>query len=245
MAPLAAVLRRGRQPVAGSRPGTHVDFAGFRGNVGLFAVSLAYGLFVSAVGGGIGAWLARRRTGAAAAGGDAASRRRIAALPPHLPSHLAAALNPVRAGRRVHLSKGLMPSGGHHEGAHGEKTPPGRIRSNGLRRGDARGVAAGAGTQLRLRAGASIRSRPKASSSMNRGRPERLHRRCIRDVRVPADRRFRHAAARCSDRCRERSGADDHAAARHVMIGQGEGDRRQRRGRCPPSSACDRTRAIR
>jgi hypothetical protein len=42
-----------------------VDFAGFRGNVGLFAVSLAYGIFVSAVGAGMGAWLASRRVLAA------------------------------------------------------------------------------------------------------------------------------------------------------------------------------------
>jgi hypothetical protein len=41
--------------------GTHVDFSGYRGNLGLFAVSLAYGVFVSAVGGGIGIWAARRR----------------------------------------------------------------------------------------------------------------------------------------------------------------------------------------
>ena len=41
--------------------GTKVDFAGFHGTVGLFAVSLAYGIFVSAVGGAIGTWLARRR----------------------------------------------------------------------------------------------------------------------------------------------------------------------------------------
>lgn len=38
----------------------HVDFAGFRGNVGLFGVSLAYGIFVSAVGGAIGSWMARK-----------------------------------------------------------------------------------------------------------------------------------------------------------------------------------------
>ena len=40
--------------------GTHVDFAGVRGNLGLFAVSLAYGIFVSAVGGAIGTGLAHR-----------------------------------------------------------------------------------------------------------------------------------------------------------------------------------------
>ena len=65
MAPLAALLA-----VAGNllleASGTHVDFSGFRGNAGLFAVSLAYGLFVSAVGGGLGTWRTRRRLTAAA-----------------------------------------------------------------------------------------------------------------------------------------------------------------------------------
>jgi hypothetical protein len=49
------------EPVAGIDRNP-CEFAGFRGNVGLLAVSLAYGIFVSAVGGGLGAWLARRRT---------------------------------------------------------------------------------------------------------------------------------------------------------------------------------------
>ncbi len=60
MAPLAAVLAAAGNLLL-EAAGTHVDFSGFRGNLGLFAVSLAYGLFVSAVGGGIGTWLARRR----------------------------------------------------------------------------------------------------------------------------------------------------------------------------------------
>jgi hypothetical protein len=47
--------------------GTHVDFSGFRGNLGLFAISLAYGIFVSAAGGGIGLWVARRRDSVPAA----------------------------------------------------------------------------------------------------------------------------------------------------------------------------------
>lgn len=41
--------------------GTHVDFSGFRGNAGLFTVSLGYGLFVSAIGGAFGTWRGRRR----------------------------------------------------------------------------------------------------------------------------------------------------------------------------------------
>jgi len=59
MAPLTAVLATVSNLLL-ELTGTHVDFAGFRGNVGLFAVSLAYGIFVSAVGGGLGAWLAQR-----------------------------------------------------------------------------------------------------------------------------------------------------------------------------------------
>ena len=41
--------------------GTHVDFSGFRGAAGLFAISLAYGIFVSAVGAAIAIWLTKRR----------------------------------------------------------------------------------------------------------------------------------------------------------------------------------------
>ena len=51
--------RRCRRTCCWMATGTHVDFSGFHDNAGLFAVSLAYGLFVSAVGGGIGAWLAQ------------------------------------------------------------------------------------------------------------------------------------------------------------------------------------------
>jgi len=61
MAPLTALLATVSNLLL-ELTGTHVNFAGFRGNVGLLAVSLAYGIFVSAVGGGLGAWLARRRT---------------------------------------------------------------------------------------------------------------------------------------------------------------------------------------
>ena len=59
MAPLTAVLSTGLNLLL-EATGTHVDFAGVRGSVGLFAVSLAYGIFVSAVGGAIGTALARR-----------------------------------------------------------------------------------------------------------------------------------------------------------------------------------------
>ena len=41
--------------------GVPVDFSGFHGTAGLFAVSLAYGIFVSAVGAGIGIWVSRRQ----------------------------------------------------------------------------------------------------------------------------------------------------------------------------------------
>lgn len=60
MAPLTALLATLTNVLLGVA-GTHVDFSGFRGNLGLFAVSLLYGIFVSAVGGGIGFWLARRK----------------------------------------------------------------------------------------------------------------------------------------------------------------------------------------
>ena len=60
MAPLAAVLAAAGNLLLAAA-GTHVDFSGFRGNVGLFAISLGYGLFVAAVGAGIGTWLTGRR----------------------------------------------------------------------------------------------------------------------------------------------------------------------------------------
>ena len=40
--------------------GVHIDLSGFRGILGLFAVTLAYGLFVAIIGAAIG-WWARRR----------------------------------------------------------------------------------------------------------------------------------------------------------------------------------------
>jgi hypothetical protein len=46
--------------------GTRLDFSGSRGTAGLFAVALIYGLFVAAIGGLIGAWMARRRIADAA-----------------------------------------------------------------------------------------------------------------------------------------------------------------------------------
>jgi hypothetical protein len=83
MAPLAAVLAAAGNLLL-EASGTHVDFAGFRGNAGLFAVSLAYGLFVSAVGGGIGAWLARRRDRDAPAAPAPAAEPAPAAPPSHI-----------------------------------------------------------------------------------------------------------------------------------------------------------------
>src|SRR5688572_22424928 len=46
--------------------GTRLDFSGSRSTFGLFAVALIYGLFVSAIGGLIGVWMARRRIADAA-----------------------------------------------------------------------------------------------------------------------------------------------------------------------------------
>jgi hypothetical protein len=59
MAPLTAVLATLSNLMLDAA-GTHVDLSGFRGNLGLFGISLTYGIFVSLVGGGIGIWLARR-----------------------------------------------------------------------------------------------------------------------------------------------------------------------------------------
>jgi len=60
MAPLtAAVMTAGNQVLVAA--GSHLDFAGARGSVGLFSVALLYGLFVSAIGGLIGTWLAPRQ----------------------------------------------------------------------------------------------------------------------------------------------------------------------------------------
>ena len=60
LAPLSALLATASNALL-QAVGTHVDFAGFRGGLGLFAVSLAYGIFVSAIGGAIGLWMRRPR----------------------------------------------------------------------------------------------------------------------------------------------------------------------------------------
>jgi len=77
MAPLSALLATASNLLLESA-GTHVDFSGFRGNVGLFSVSLAYGIFVSAVGAGIAIWIRNR----ASPGVAAATVLDQAALPP-------------------------------------------------------------------------------------------------------------------------------------------------------------------
>ena len=87
MAPLTAVLATVSNLLL-ELSGTHVDFAGLRGNVGLLAVSLAYGIFVSAVGGGLGVWLAR-------------GRNRIAPPPPV--SESPAAVDPKPAAPPSHI----------------------------------------------------------------------------------------------------------------------------------------------
>src|SRR5262245_22714161 len=60
MAPLTAVLA-----IAGNQllilTGTRLDFAGPRGNDGLFAVAFGYGIFVAVIGGLLGGWVAKRR----------------------------------------------------------------------------------------------------------------------------------------------------------------------------------------
>jgi hypothetical protein len=65
MAPLSAVLSLASNLLFAAS-GNRVDFSGFYDNFGLFTVSLAYGFFVSAVGGGIGRWMARNSGRAAA-----------------------------------------------------------------------------------------------------------------------------------------------------------------------------------
>ena len=60
MAPLAAALATLSNALL-ALGGTRLDFSGFRGNLGLFSVSLAYGVFVALVGGGLGRWMHKRR----------------------------------------------------------------------------------------------------------------------------------------------------------------------------------------
>jgi len=60
MAPLAAALATLSNALL-ALGGARLDFSGFRGNLGLFCVSLAYGIFVALVGGGLGRWMRKRR----------------------------------------------------------------------------------------------------------------------------------------------------------------------------------------
>jgi hypothetical protein len=72
MAPLAAALAVASN-LAVRLAGVHIDLSGFRGVLGLFAVTLAYGVFVAVIGGAIGAWGRRRAArDAQAASGTAA-----------------------------------------------------------------------------------------------------------------------------------------------------------------------------
>ncbi len=59
MAPLSAGLSVAANLLFAAT-GNRVDLSGFYDNFGLFTVSLGYGIFVSAVGGGMGRWLARK-----------------------------------------------------------------------------------------------------------------------------------------------------------------------------------------
>jgi hypothetical protein len=75
MAPLSAgVAALGNELLVAT--GTRLDFSGSRSTFGLFAIALIYGLFVSAIGGLIGVWMARRRIA------DAAMAAPAAAAPP-------------------------------------------------------------------------------------------------------------------------------------------------------------------
>jgi hypothetical protein len=66
MAPFSAFLGMASNLLI-TASGNRVDFSGFYDNFGLFTMSLAYGIFVCAVGGCIGRWMARSN-GRAAAG---------------------------------------------------------------------------------------------------------------------------------------------------------------------------------
>jgi hypothetical protein len=59
MAPLSALLGTASNLLFAAT-GMRVDLSGFYDNFGLFTVTLGYGIFVAAVGGGIGGWLARK-----------------------------------------------------------------------------------------------------------------------------------------------------------------------------------------
>jgi hypothetical protein len=59
LAPLSAFLGMGSNLLFAAT-GIRVDVSGFYDNFGLFTVSLAYGIFAAAVGGGIGRWMARK-----------------------------------------------------------------------------------------------------------------------------------------------------------------------------------------
>jgi hypothetical protein len=59
MAPLNAFLAVASNLLFAAM-GIRVDLSGFYGNLGLFTILLAYGIFVSAIGGGIGLWMKRR-----------------------------------------------------------------------------------------------------------------------------------------------------------------------------------------
>lgn len=59
MAPLAAVMAVVSN-LAIRLAGVHVDLSGFRGILGLFAVTMVYGFFVAVIGGLIGLWVRRR-----------------------------------------------------------------------------------------------------------------------------------------------------------------------------------------
>jgi hypothetical protein len=86
MAPLAAVLAV-LSNLAVRLAGVHIDLSGFRGILGLFAVTLGYGLFVAVIGGAIGAW-GRRRAARDAQAVSTPTVTPVAATPPPEPPPL-------------------------------------------------------------------------------------------------------------------------------------------------------------
>jgi hypothetical protein len=65
MAPLAALMAV-LSNLAVRLAGIHIDLSGFRGILGLFAVTMVYGFFVAVIGGLIGLWVRRRNAKEAA-----------------------------------------------------------------------------------------------------------------------------------------------------------------------------------
>jgi len=87
MAPLAAVMAVVSN-LAVRLAGVHIDLSGFRGILGLFGVTLGYGLFVAVIGGAIGTWGRRRALKESQVIATAPSEPVPAATPPPEPPPL-------------------------------------------------------------------------------------------------------------------------------------------------------------